>query len=430
MSRSALPTIRRSLGLALVCALLHAAAAAAASPPPRQALLSALAKAHTLSTQASRELTLATNPELWLTGRDAVAPSYGTTVFTDSLAALRALQKLRPSANGAIALIVSAGRGLAARAIEQAKGGPHNLLAAAGNALSAGDRLRAHGDATGAVRSYATAWKSAYAALDQIVAAAVTSIPPSVLSAAAENALGSKTIALAGPMIMHGQPPLTSDGKPELFFAGSEACPFCAVERWGMIAGLSQFGTFSNLSLMQSLTTDGPSVRTLTFYGSSYRSPYVAFVPVEAWSNVRHGFAFAHLQPLSASQRALLNRFDPSLTTPFIDVAGSFVKVDSTVDPNLIGGLSWTQIVGLLKNPNSIPAQAIAGPAEVLTAEVCEVTGNNPQSVCSSKVVKDYQAALPFLDGQGGGCPPPGSARDAADRASGHPVLRPETCRV
>jgi hypothetical protein len=219
-------------------------------------------------------------------------------------------------------------------------------------------------------------------------------------------------------MITSGQPPLTAGGKPEVFFAGAEGCPFCGVERWGMIVALAQFGSFSNLHLMQSVPTEPPADRTFTFYGSSYQSPYISFVPVEVLSNARHGFGFEHLQPLTPSERGLLDRFDPPAQTPFIDVANRFISVDSTVQPPLIAGLSWNQIARSLTNPSTTSAQAVGGEAEVLTAELCEATGGKPQSVCSSPVVKQYEAALPLLDGKGGGCPT--SARDSGAPSIGH----------
>jgi hypothetical protein len=230
-------------------------------------------------------------------------------------------------------------------------------------------------------------------------------VRPDVLAAAAEEALGSKTIGLAGPMIQGGQPPLAVAGKPELFFAGAEGCPFCAVQRWGMIVALSQFGTFSNLHLMQSDTTSPPTVRTFTFFGASYQSAYISFVPVEVLSNVRRGFGFAHLQPLTSAEGALVRRFDPPGQTPFIDVANRFTGFDSTVQPGLLGAMSWKQIANSLTHPASIPAQAISGVAEVLTAELCQATSGNPQSVCGTQVVRQYEAALPLLNGKGGGCP-------------------------
>jgi hypothetical protein len=280
------------------------------------------------------------------------------------------------------------------------------------------------------VRSYTNAWRSAYRALDLLVVAEITHVPASTLAAAADNALGSPVIGLAGPRIRHGKPPLRSGGRPELFYAGSEACPFCAIERWGMIVALSQFGRFSAVPLMQSVTTEPPAVRTFTFFGSRYRSRYLTFVPVEVWSNVRHGFSFSHLQRLSPFEHALVHRFDRPLTTPFLDIAGSFITVGSTVDPHLLGGLSWRAIGAALKNPSSVPAQAIGGEAEVLTAELCEATGGKPSSVCSSSEVKKYERALPSLNGRGGGCPPPGGASDRSRAKSSDPVATPAKCRV
>jgi hypothetical protein len=424
----------RSLGLAVVGALLLTAGAGAASrTSPRQALLQALSRARAMTNvAAARELALATFPELWINGRDAVAPSYGTTVFNDSAAALRALERAGRSqaAITTITLIIRADRALAAGAIADAHGGPAQPLIAAKGALAAGDRAASHRDSATAVQSYTNAWLFAFRALDRLVVAEVTHMPASALATAADNALGSRVIALAGPRILHGQPPLRAGGKPELFYAGSEACPFCAVERWGMIVALSQFGTFSKVALIQSVTTDHPAVRTFTFFGSSYRSHYLTFVPVEVWSNVRHGFSFSHLQRLSPFERGLVHRFDPPLTTPFLDIAGSFVRVGSTVDPHLLGGLSWAQIGASLKDPSSLPAQAVGGTAEVLTAELCEVTGGKPASVCSSSVVSEYERALPLLNGHGGGCPPPGSASDESRARRGDPVATPAKCRV
>jgi hypothetical protein len=430
-TRSAASVIRRSVRVGILCGLmLGSAGAVATASAPRGALLQAQSRVHVLAGRAStssartaaadavRHLALATFPELWINAREVDAPSYGTTVFTNSARALHDLQLLSrsvvPGAGAASKLIVGADRGLAAGAIGQAHGGDPQLLGAARSALAAGDRAASSGSLGAAIPAYTTAWKAAFQALTGVVATEATSVPASALAAAAENALGSRKIGLAGPMILSGQVPLTAAGKPELFFAGSEACPFCGVERWGMIVALSQFGTFSNLHLMQSLPTERPADRTFTFFGSSYQSPYISFAPVEVWSNVRRGFGFARLQPLTPTEQALLRQFDPPAQTPFIDVANRFIKIDSTVQPHLIAGLSWRQVASSLTHPASTSAQAIGGTAEVLTAELCEATGGNPQSVCSSPVVKQYQAALPLLNGRGGGCPPSTTASAAS----------------
>jgi hypothetical protein len=388
---------------------------------------------HSLAADAAKELAQASVATLWIDARDAVAPSYGSRVFADSIAALTDLQRLERSPvsglGAAIALIVRADRNLAEGAITQARGGNHGLLAAAGRGVTAGDREAAAGQPASAARSYVKAWEGAFNALAQLVTGEATSVPSSALAAAAQEALGSKKIALAGTVILHGQPPLTLAGKPELFFAGSEACPFCAVQRWGMIVALSQFGTFSNLHLMQSTPAEPPQVRSFTFFGSSYRSPYISFVPVEVLSNVPKGFGFAPLQRLTHSENALLNSFDPPAQVPFIDVANRFTRVDSTVQPGLIGGMSWTEIASSLKQPTSISAQAIAGEAEVLTAEVCEATNGKPASVCSTAVVTQYEAALPLLNGRGGGCPTAAtSTAGSRDQRRLPPRARPARC--
>jgi hypothetical protein len=139
---------------------------------------------------------------------------------------------------------------------------------------------------------------------------------------------------------------------------------------------------------------------------------------------------FAPLQRLSHSQSGLLNRFDQSAETPFIDVAGRFIRVDSTVQPGLLSGESWAQIANSLSHPTSIPAQAIAGEAEVLTAELCEATSGRPRSVCSADVVAQYEAALPFLNGKGGGCPATAATDRLHRRAAPSPPARATRCRT
>jgi hypothetical protein len=125
------------------------------------------------------------------------------------------------------------------------------------------------------------------------------------------------------------------------------------------------------------------------------------------------------LQPLTPLEQRLLHRFDPGGQTPFIDVANRFISINSTLDPHLIARLSWTQLARGLTNPATLATQAIAGEAEVLTAEICEVTGGSPQAVCSSAVVQQYEAALPNLHGQGGSCPAPPSPRSMIARSVG-----------
>ena len=433
--------------VAFLAVLFGSAAAAGAATAPRDALRQALRQVRALAPQASAgagpasaaaALARATAPGLWINAREADAPPYGTNVFTASAAAAESLAGL--SARGdttAVELILAADRGVAEDAIAEARGSTATLLATAKQTVSAGTRRARAGQVSAAVDLYGKAWRSAYGALDHLVAGEVTHVSSATLAAAAEPALSATPFGMSGPIIKQGLTPLTAGEKPEVFYAGSEACPFCGVQRWGLIVALSQFGTFSNLHLMQSIATTPPQVRTFTFFGSSYRSPYISFVPVEVWSNVPKPPGLARLQSLTHSESALLHLFDPPVETPFIDVANRFITDSSTVAPVLIAHKSWTQLAGALTDPSNVTTQAIAGEAEVMTAEVCEATGGNPQSVCSSVVVQQYEAALPTLTGKGGSCPaPPGPggpggppARDAG-ASSHHRADRPDPVAI
>ena len=296
MTRAARHQLALRTGLSIVVTLVLLAfttplAQAAASRAPRNVLLHAQAGVRTLASQAStsssrslaasasRALSGATASALWIDRSDSVAPSYGSQIFTDSAAALADLRPVRSTrARTAVAQIVAGLRALAAATINRASRSKSPLLANARRALTRGARQ----SGAGAARSFFVAWKDAFGALTKLISRAAVSMPAADLAAGAENALGSSKIGLSGPHIPHGLPPLRKSGKPELLFIGAEGCPFCGIERWGMIAALSQFGSFSNLHLMQSFTLERPAVTGFTFAGSKYTSHYISFVPVEA----------------------------------------------------------------------------------------------------------------------------------------------------
>src|SRR6478735_2329724 len=59
------------------------------------------------------------------------------------------------------------------------------------------------------------------------------------------------------------------NGKPELLYVGGEFCPICAAQRYSVLAALTRFGTFSNVS---SIISSENQVPTFTFHGASYKS--------------------------------------------------------------------------------------------------------------------------------------------------------------
>ncbi len=183
---------------------------------------------------------------------------------------------------------------------------------------------------------------------------------------------------------------LTSSGKPEMLYIGAEWCPYCAAERWAMATALSRFGQFTPLKGVHSSSTDVyPNTATLTFYGSTYTSHYLVFTPVET-EDVNHNVLVA---PTSA-QQALWAKYDPPGDTfPFIDIGNRYIA-ETTYNPQVLQGLSWSQIATDLHSPSSAVAQGAIGSANLFTAAICKITGNAPSSVCTAAPIPALQRQL------------------------------------
>ena len=221
------------------------------------------------------------------------------------------------------------------------------------------------------------------------VVKALTTVPPSVLSAV-------KTGGLANPFqATSGHPPLITDsqGKPIVFYAGGDFCPFCAAERWSMIVALSRFGTFGNLHLMESSSSDSyPNTNTFTFVDSTYTSKYLAFQPVETMDR-----AGQPLQTFTADQQQWFNTYDsPPYTStqagiPFISFGNQYLTMSSGFLPDVLAGQSWQSIASGLSDPTNPATIAIVGNANYLTAGVCQLTQQQPASVCKTVPITAIQ---------------------------------------
>ncbi|HUA72365.1 MAG TPA: DUF929 family protein [Solirubrobacteraceae bacterium] len=368
---------RAAVVAVLASALLAPAAKAAGPTPPLTALGQARAALRGLpnETGAYGKLGAATAASLWVDPSDAVAPPDGRAVFYDTRRALLDLEPQvasstpSPSVTRAEALILAADRRLAENVIHEAAGGTGLLVRAEGMILS-GDRWAATALVNYAAEQYGAAWTDAFRALLPLVATPATNVPPAALATAAENALAENRISLASVHPLRNQPPLTHAGEPEVVLVAPDSCAGCALESWGVVAALSQFGTFADLNLSQSATTQRPIVRGFTFRSAAYGSPLVTFVIAAPSTHVPH--------PL-----------------PFVDVASKYADVGSPASPSVAGNLPWRQLAGSLGRPKTAAGQALDGTAELLTAEICEATGGAPAAVCGAAAVKDYQDRLP-----------------------------------
>jgi hypothetical protein len=220
-----------------------------------------------------------------------------------------------------------------------------------------------------------------------------TALPAEVLSDA--TSVSSQTFATIGvPSAVSsavttkkGTAVLSSDGKPEILYVGAEFCPFCAAQRWPLVVALSRFGTFSGLRATHSSTSDVyPDTQTFSFYGSTYTSSAIDFVPVEEQTNQIVGNTYGTLQTPTAAENAVLAKFDVAPYTsepgsiPFLDVGNKYITVGASYTPQVLQGLSMQQIAAQLNNKNSAVAIAIDGEANQITAEITALTGVQPNS--------------------------------------------------
>ena len=211
------------------------------------------------------------------------------------------------------------------------------------------------------------------------------------------------------PLPLSGQPALTDRGKPAVVYVGAEYCPFCAVARWALVVALSKFGTFSNLgqAISSSSSDVYPGLKSWSFYGSSYSSPYLAFDPAEVPpSTVSSSGVSSPLGSLSPLQQRVFSRYDrapyaPSRATgaiPFIDLANRYLQIGASADPSVLEGLSLAQIATDLHDPSSRVAQALDGSANYLIGALCLVVGQGAAPICASSTIVRAEAVL---DGTG-----------------------------
>jgi hypothetical protein len=230
------------------------------------------------------------------------------------------------------------------------------------------------------------------------IADKVTMVPVSTL-----NAVGKGGGAVTGlPQAING-PPLKANGKPEMLYMGAEYCPYCGAERWALIVALSRFGTFSGLATVRSAASNGagqeepyPNMSTWTFAHVTYNSKYLAFTGVELQTNIPDAATggYTNLQTPTSAEQALLNRYDvpPYVPAgsegaiPFVDFGNKYITTGTSYNPQVLVGLSWSQIATDLSNPSSPVAAAIDGTANYITAAICSMTDNQPARACTAVV--------------------------------------------
>jgi thiol-disulfide isomerase/thioredoxin len=234
----------------------------------------------------------------------------------------------------------------------------------------------------------------------------VTHIPASVFDTVGVT---SSATQVTPPEALKHQPPLvfTGSSKPGVFYFGAEYCPFCAAERWALIAALSRFGTLKDLGLMQSSATDyAPNTPTFTFVRATYASPYIDLKTVETQSNQLNsaGTAYQTLQVPNTQETSLLKTYDVAkyvpnsspgnYSFPFVDIGNKYLVAGASYSPELLQGLSRDQIAQNLNDAKDPVTQAIVASANYVSAAICAADGQQPASVCTSKGVQAAVKAM------------------------------------
>jgi len=224
------------------------------------------------------------------------------------------------------------------------------------------------------------------------VASQVTGVPAATLDKVGRGAVPAFTQGKL-PFAPGSGPALTSGGKPEMLYIGAEYCPYCAAMRWPMAVALSRFGTLTPLHGIHSSSKDVyPSTATLTFYKSGYHSNYLAFTPVETTTVDKTA-----LQNPTQAQNAVWARYEPDPNTrgfPFVAFSNKQVMKGYFYNPTVLQGKTWSQIAAALKDPTSPIAQSVNGAANYITGAICQMTNNQPASVCNSPAVTAVKSGL------------------------------------
>lgn len=236
---------------------------------------------------------------------------------------------------------------------------------------------------------------AAEALVPPAVMADLTNVPADVREAAGTTGVG------ALPTPLRGAEPLRKDGKPYVLYVGANYCPFCASQRWALVAALTRFGSFEGLRLTTSAADDVyPSTPTLSFSGATYRGPYLAFDGLELSTNERVNGRYAPLDVPTPEQRAIMDKYnaapyvDSPGAIPFIDYGNRYLMQGSGFSPGLLTGKTQAAIAATLRDPASSLGKTINGNANVATAALCSLTDGKPASACASPAIAKIRQTL------------------------------------
>ena len=147
---------------------------------------------------------------------------------------------------------------------------------------------------------------------------------------------------------------------------------------------MSKFGTFSpEPGRIHSATLDG-NVPTLTFYGTTYSSPYLTFTPVEVYTNKPSGDGYATLQTPTQAQYDLWQNIGGG-TFPFLDFGGKRAMAGAQYSYAPLQNLPFSAVAAQVGNNSTVIGADIDASASQLIKTICgSLSHGQPASVCSA----------------------------------------------
>jgi thiol-disulfide isomerase/thioredoxin len=187
--------------------------------------------------------------------------------------------------------------------------------------------------------------------------------------------------------------PLLEGGKPMVFFMGAEWCPFCASERWALVAATSRFGKWSGIRELASRSGQDyfPPLPTYDLTHATYKSDYIDLSHVEL-ATVEGD----DLQKPTHAEEGLVDDYDERGSIPFLFASGTEGRytVELGFSPGLLEGQTFEELRQSVADDAPTEAvTAIDGQTEAITALICKLDGQQPASVCG-------EGAIPTLEGE------------------------------
>lgn len=228
--------------------------------------------------------------------------------------------------------------------------------------------------------------------------ATMTSVPAPIF-----DQVGPPTAAEQGPIQrLKDGPALTKDGKPHVVYVGGEFCPYCAGERWALVAALSRFGTVTGLAPSTTPANEG-SIPTVSFKDMKFTSDVLAFDGYET-----RDAKGAALQALPGDITKLMDTYD---APPYVSEQskgaipwtwfGPWQTIGSSVPlAGFTGGgntatVTHEQVAAAMVAGSPGLGASIDQAANLISAQICFLTKGAPTEVCNTAGVTAAAAVLP-----------------------------------